>query len=120
MHIETLAADAQVMSACFVRYHRRARIHFACRRTAFTEDDEANLCTWIAAVIPFKESGGRTGNKIYQELVSRVCLNFTFDLFNNLMFAGRLTTQVMAGLRDILGNLGASGTRRILNVSINT
>jgi len=40
-------------------------------RTAFTEDDEANLCTWIAAVIPYKESGGRTGNKIYQELVSR-------------------------------------------------
>jgi len=38
---------------------------------AFTEDDEANLCTWIAAVIPYKESGGRTGNKIYQELVSR-------------------------------------------------
>ena len=42
------------------------------RRTPFSEDDENNLCSWIAAVIPIKESGGRTGNKIYQELVSRV------------------------------------------------
>lgn len=42
------------------------------RRTSFTEDDEANLCGWIASVIPYKEAGGRTGNKIYQELVSRV------------------------------------------------
>ncbi|TDL28416.1 hypothetical protein BD410DRAFT_220818 [Rickenella mellea] len=41
-------------------------------RTSFTDDDEANLCNWIASVIPYKESGGRTGNKIYQELVSRV------------------------------------------------
>ncbi|THH03002.1 hypothetical protein EW145_g6613 [Phellinidium pouzarii] len=39
--------------------------------TAFSDEDEANLCNWIATVIPYKESGGRTGNKIYQELVSR-------------------------------------------------
>ncbi|KAH8120088.1 hypothetical protein DFH11DRAFT_32037 [Phellopilus nigrolimitatus] len=40
-------------------------------RTAFTEEDEANLCNWIAAVIPYKESGGRTGNKIYQDLIAK-------------------------------------------------
>ncbi|KAI5121324.1 hypothetical protein M0805_003791 [Coniferiporia weirii] len=40
-------------------------------RTAFSDEDEAHLCNWIATVIPYKESGGRTGNKIYQELVSR-------------------------------------------------
>ncbi|EJD04188.1 uncharacterized protein FOMMEDRAFT_82819, partial [Fomitiporia mediterranea MF3/22] len=40
-------------------------------RMPFTEEDEANLCNWIATVIPFKESGGRTGNKIYMELVGR-------------------------------------------------
>ncbi|KAL5495489.1 DLD2 [Sanghuangporus weigelae] len=41
-------------------------------RMPFTEEDEANLCKWIASVIPNKHQGGRTGNKIYMELVSRV------------------------------------------------
>ncbi|KAI0704905.1 hypothetical protein BC835DRAFT_1468497 [Cytidiella melzeri] len=38
-------------------------------RTHFTEEDEANLCNWIALKIPFKETGGRTGNRLYQQLV---------------------------------------------------
>ncbi|KAJ7597193.1 hypothetical protein C8J56DRAFT_772374, partial [Mycena floridula] len=37
-------------------------------RTSFTEDDEEHLCNWIALKIPFKEIGGRTGNKLYQQL----------------------------------------------------
>ncbi|KAI0079610.1 hypothetical protein K474DRAFT_1591692 [Panus rudis PR-1116 ss-1] len=37
-------------------------------RTQFTEQDEENLCTWIAAKIPYKETGGRTGNRLYQQL----------------------------------------------------
>ncbi|CAK5280146.1 unnamed protein product [Mycena citricolor] len=38
------------------------------RRTQFTEEDEENLAKWIAAKIPFKEIGGRTGNRLYQQL----------------------------------------------------
>ncbi|KIP12596.1 hypothetical protein PHLGIDRAFT_262771 [Phlebiopsis gigantea 11061_1 CR5-6] len=37
-------------------------------RTHFTEEDETHLCNWIAAKIPFKETGGRTGNRLYQQL----------------------------------------------------
>ncbi|TCD66382.1 hypothetical protein EIP91_001431 [Steccherinum ochraceum] len=38
-------------------------------RTQFTEQDEEHLCQWIAAKIPYKETGGRTGNRLYQQLV---------------------------------------------------
>ncbi|KAF8272888.1 hypothetical protein EI94DRAFT_1716959 [Lactarius quietus] len=37
-------------------------------RTQFTEEDEERLCNWIAAKIPYKETGGRTGNRLYQQL----------------------------------------------------
>ncbi|KAF8167949.1 hypothetical protein B0H34DRAFT_38868 [Crassisporium funariophilum] len=37
-------------------------------RTQFTAEDEEHLCTWIAAKIPYKETGGRTGNRLYQQL----------------------------------------------------
>ncbi|KAJ7706381.1 hypothetical protein B0H17DRAFT_1036972 [Mycena rosella] len=37
-------------------------------RTQFTEEDELHLATWIATKIPYKETGGRTGNKLYQQL----------------------------------------------------
>ncbi|KAJ4486322.1 hypothetical protein J3R30DRAFT_3697829 [Lentinula aciculospora] len=37
-------------------------------RTQFSEEDERKLCEWIAAKIPFKSTGGRTGNKLYQQL----------------------------------------------------
>ncbi|KDR85148.1 hypothetical protein GALMADRAFT_233800 [Galerina marginata CBS 339.88] len=37
-------------------------------RTQFTEEDEEHLCNWIAAKIPYKETGGRTGNRLYQQL----------------------------------------------------
>ncbi|TFK41009.1 hypothetical protein BDQ12DRAFT_418735 [Crucibulum laeve] len=36
--------------------------------TQFTEEDEEHLCNWIAAKIPYKETGGRTGNRLYQQL----------------------------------------------------
>ncbi|KAF9569719.1 hypothetical protein CPC08DRAFT_652670 [Agrocybe pediades] len=38
-------------------------------RTQFSEEDEEHLCQWIAAKIPYKETGGRTGNRLYQQLV---------------------------------------------------
>jgi len=44
-----------------------------CRRTQFTEEDEEHLCSWIAAKIPYKETGGRTGNRLYQQLCDLVC-----------------------------------------------
>jgi len=42
------------------------------RRTQFTEEDEEHLCNWIAAKIPYKETGGRTGNRLYQQLCDMV------------------------------------------------
>ncbi|KAL6308569.1 hypothetical protein BKA93DRAFT_925776 [Sparassis latifolia] len=39
------------------------------QRTAFTARDDENLCKYIAAVIPNKEEGGRTGLEIYKRLV---------------------------------------------------
>ena len=38
----------------------------------FTEEDEEKLCEWIAAKIPYKEIGGRTGNRLYQQLCDLV------------------------------------------------
>ncbi|KIJ68276.1 hypothetical protein HYDPIDRAFT_106448 [Hydnomerulius pinastri MD-312] len=37
-------------------------------RTQFSEEDEERLCQWIATKIPYKETGGRTGNRLYQQL----------------------------------------------------
>ena len=42
------------------------------RRTPFTEEDEERLCQWIATKIPYKETGGRTGNRLYQQLCEMV------------------------------------------------
>ncbi|KAK1223818.1 hypothetical protein PQX77_013342 [Marasmius sp. AFHP31] len=37
-------------------------------RTQFNDEDERKLCEWIALKIPYKETGGRTGNKLYMQL----------------------------------------------------
>ncbi|KAK0233472.1 hypothetical protein IW262DRAFT_1257563, partial [Armillaria fumosa] len=37
-------------------------------RMSFTDKDEELLAHWIATKIPFKEIGGRTGNRLYQQL----------------------------------------------------
>jgi hypothetical protein len=39
---------------------------------SFTNEDDDNLCQWIATKIPYKNSGGRTGNKVYQQLLEKV------------------------------------------------
>ena len=49
------------------------RLSFS-RRTQFTDDDEQHLCKWIAEKIPYKATGGRTGNKLYQQLCEMVRL----------------------------------------------
>lgn len=46
------------------------------RRTQFTEEDEERLCKWIATKIPYKETGGRTGNRLYQQLCEMVMDSF--------------------------------------------
>lgn len=56
-----------------------ADIYRPIRRTHFTEEDEQHLCDWIAAKIPFKETGGRTGNRLYQQLCDMVCRPFFFS-----------------------------------------
>lgn len=40
-------------------------------RTQFSEEDEIRLCRWIAEKIPYKETGGRTGNRLYMQLVEK-------------------------------------------------
>jgi hypothetical protein len=44
------------------------------RRTQFSDEDEEHLCSWIAQKIPYKETGGRTGNRLYQQLCDLVRL----------------------------------------------
>jgi len=51
---------------------RKTYIDVILRRTQFTEEDEEHLCNWIAAKIPYKETGGRTGNRLYQQLCDMV------------------------------------------------
>lgn len=50
-------------------------------RTPFTEEDETNLCKYIASVLPYKETGGRTGNRIYMELMEAVTISLVSLLF---------------------------------------
>jgi hypothetical protein len=38
----------------------------------FTEDDDEQLCHYIAEVLPEKDEGGRTGHFIYTDLMRRV------------------------------------------------
>ncbi|KDQ63777.1 hypothetical protein JAAARDRAFT_53966 [Jaapia argillacea MUCL 33604] len=38
-------------------------------RMQFTPQDEERLCNWIATKIPYKETGGRTGNRLYIQLL---------------------------------------------------
>ena len=64
----------------------RRLINVVRRRTQFTEEDEEHLCSWIAAKIPYKETGGRTGNRLYQQLCDmvrhfllRLRVAFTFE-----------------------------------------
>ncbi|TFY70023.1 hypothetical protein EVG20_g2912 [Dentipellis fragilis] len=47
---------------------------------AFTEEDRLNLCRWIATKVPYKNDGGRNGNKIYKELVERVSCSYNASL----------------------------------------
>ncbi|KAF5377542.1 hypothetical protein D9615_005266 [Tricholomella constricta] len=59
--------DAQAKSMIYIPLRAIAIEHLS-RRTQFTDEDEEHLCDWIAAKIPYKETGGRTGNRLYQQL----------------------------------------------------
>ena len=45
-------------------------------RVPFTTQDDTNLCQYIASRRPEKDSGGRSGNKLYQDLVNLVRSHF--------------------------------------------
>ncbi|KXN89881.1 hypothetical protein AN958_04885 [Leucoagaricus sp. SymC.cos] len=47
-------------------------------RTPFTIEDEDHLCQWIAEKIPYKETGGRTGNRLYQQLCEQTGLGYSW------------------------------------------
>ena len=61
-------------SVIFALFNPGTAIDDCHRRKQFTEQDENNLCDWIAAKIPYKETGGRTGNRLYQQLCDLVSL----------------------------------------------
>lgn len=87
---------------------------FHCSRISYTDDDDEHLCHWVAQKIPYKDQGGRTGNVIWQQLAELVCyIQQHFHLQPiNYHFRGNQVTQIMPGLTDTAGNLGASDTRR--------
>ena len=60
-----------VSQDAFVTHFSINFLHF-CRRMQFTQEDEDKLCEWIAIKIPYKEIGGRTGNRLYQQLCDLV------------------------------------------------
>ena len=72
--IRTRVVDDQEKSASDIRSRvlNHRLIDVIRRRTQFTEEDEEHLCNWIAAKIPYKETGGRTGNRLYQQLCDMV------------------------------------------------
>ncbi|KAH8835209.1 hypothetical protein DL96DRAFT_1666083 [Flagelloscypha sp. PMI_526] len=53
-----------------VAHHDRGGRKAGELRNSFTREEDRLLCEYIAKRIPQKESGGRTGNKIYQDLVA--------------------------------------------------
>lgn len=62
---------------------------FLNRRTQFNEEDEERLCNWIATKIPYKETGGRTGNRLYQQLCDLVCcVHIVLQTTNNWLQSG--------------------------------
>ncbi|KAF7791953.1 hypothetical protein EIP86_002979 [Pleurotus ostreatoroseus] len=90
-------------------------------RTHFTEDDEEHLCQWIAAKIPYKETGGRTGNRLYQQLCDMArhkdvasCILLTYYSWRERYKknAARLDvriTEIVARVRPVLGEKGQYG-----------
>lgn len=86
------------------------------RRMQFTEEDEEKLCEWIATKIPYKEIGGRTGNRLYQQLCDLVCCPSFVRKFPLHFF--RLVNPNTRGSRGIPGNHGEKDTRRTLKDSI--
>lgn len=67
-------------------------------RNPFSSDDDEYLVKFLANRIPFKESGGRSGNGVYKDLCS-----------DQRVF--KFTTQVAYALNSIIGlSLSMGGT----------
>ncbi len=48
-----------------------------CRRVDFSPQDDFHLAQYLALKVPIKERGGRSGNKLYKDVVEfaiKVCL----------------------------------------------
>ena len=114
--IRTLAADAREKSALHISISKFTP-HSVRRRTQFTEEDEERLCDWIAAKIPYKETGGRTGNRLYQQLCDMVCRVPDFPVSCSQKRCSQMTRN-SPGLHVIHGSLGVSATRRTRSVWI--
>jgi hypothetical protein len=88
------------------------------RRTQFTEEDEEHLATWIAAKIPYKETGGRTGNRLYQQLCEMASPFFITETVCTYFQSPSLPILSMCGSVDTHGSPGANVIRKTPRVSM--
>jgi hypothetical protein len=92
-------------------------------RTEFTEEDDENLCQYIAEVLPDKGEGGRIGHFIYTDLIRRVSTfyshrpYFSFPLrpMNLANTVGRTATPKMVGASGI-AKIGIAWTIGLLRL----
>jgi len=68
-------------------------------RVKFTEEDDENLCHWLAMFIPEKDAGGRKGGNIFVSLMNAVTLFALSAITRLTFFIMRLsmTPSVMRG-----------------------
>ena len=81
-------------------------------RTEFTEEDDENLCQYIAEVLPDKGEGGRTGHFIYTDLIRRASTFYSHRPY--FSFPSRPMNLVnTTGRCAIPKMVGASGIAKI-------
>ena len=81
-------------------------------RTEFTEEDDENLCQYIAEVLPDKGEGGRTGHFIYTDLIRRVSTSYFHHPFFSFPFRPMNLVNTL-GRNAIPKMVGASGIAKI-------
>ena len=118
------------MLVCFCRgSDRDDAAGVAHRRVNFTAEDDENLVHYMATVFPDAESGGRMGNKYYQELerlvrpsfLSSPCSMFTpptppcfIVVCCRRVYTGRQSSPNTNGQPVIPGTRGVSDTKTIV------
>lgn len=81
-------------------------------RTEFTEEDDENLCQYIAEVLPDIGEGGRTGHFIYTDLIRRVSTFYSHRPYFSFPFRPMNLVSTV-GHTAIPKTVGASGIVKI-------